>query len=1024
MTMTGDFPVMFLSQQAPPPPPETDNTPEESGGIMGFLTSMKESAESFLHSDGFGGIVQTILVLLGIIIAIAVIAIMSRYVVRWVHNYFRSLMNGKMVYNEIIYEGVVGGEGPRSIDLTHNMRNLMFAVKPGLEVYFSRPQVTIVIRNSEDDDSAHMFVGISKKHYDHSRLTSWATGMNCSLESVDVEDIGIITGAPAIAVVDRAEASNITDQPTNYTIGQVMSRIQEMTSTGVGGTIMLTFEPMRSGEGKLLINHVAGAAVKAGGSHMELDKGTRNTSVVTSNSPSRAVLATFSDNGDQQVSNSLIDLTISNIANLGWSLSTTTPQRRHMRTGWMALPGSFLLLLLSVLDSFPWWLSITVAVINLSVIMGLPWMSSFWVSLAAKKGALAIPPFFRYSLRRIATQRLLEISKFDIDSEQLGRNYVAQPSMPEVIPMYQTSMMQLTTMPTTGVGSINVASSAVPQVPMASSVLSDIDTFISNGDVIYTGMSAKSHEPVYRTAKDVNFGIALGGDAGSGKTNALMNDFLGMSRLSRKTNGIAGKMRINPCWFESKADDLGELIGMVKPYNPSVVKVHDAQSPSRLTLEGPRLGDEGVTIDQVTENINLMIDTMEAIWGGGSFGPRSRQIANSALTMAMLLKEDEIEKIFEGRVKNPDRPNIIHVMGLIVGTDPSIKIDERITEFAKDYGATLSDKTRKRLREVIAGMTKEEAKAEVRRRQTLQVAMDSMVNMYNIRDAIAPLQNKLPQLMFSEGLFNPYTEDGVLREEHSIDDFLTYGGPVIVDLTAAGSTMTTTRSRMFVMMIHYMVWQRLQKIAGGWAKEGKFTPIYVDEVTNFTGDKESDVGEGCANIIAEVRDQGRSYGVSHNVGFQNFRQMPDRVRAAVLSFQSLILLQFGNHEDINVIMNIMGEDSRYSANNVLMFPQGIGIARMVIGGTRRTPFTIKTPHIVAWSKALSKSRNSVSDAFDMIRDGEIKYLRREKKKKVDTNTVLTQGDRYESDYDNTVSSDYYGGGRHTEDDDEMPLSWD
>ena len=1006
--------------------PNPSPAPTDDGNGEGFLTTTTNAINGFFDWAGEG--FQTVVNVIGVIIALMVLIFLLRYVFRWVHHLFRRILTGEMVYNEIIYEGVVG-DGKKSIDLMNNMKNLMFPISSGLGVYFSRPRVSVVIRNSDEDDAAHMYVGISSKHYDESRLRAWASGMDCSIEPIDVEDIGIVASSPAVSVVSRPEASNISNSPVNSTVGNVMSRVQEMMTSGSGGTIMLTFEPMRHGEGKFLINHVTGAAIKAGGGQMALDQGPRNVSIVNSSMPSRGVLAAFSDDGDSSISRSLMDVTTSNIPSLGWSLYTTTPEKRHMRSGWVMIPLTLILVFLSLFNDFYWFITAPVLALNIAAIIGLPWLSSFWISLDAQRGSMAIPPFFYYSLRRIATQLWLRIYKLELDSGQLDRKYIAEPSTAEVIPLYQTSAMQFASMPTTGIGSVNLASSAVPQVPMASGVLNDIDNFVQTDDILYTGMSVKSNDPVYRTVKDINFGIALGGDAGSGKTNALMVDYLGMCRLSRKNSGLAGKMTINPIWFESKSDDLEELVDMVRQYDPRVVKIHDPKGKGRLALEGPRLGDDGVDIPMITENVNLLVDAMEAIWGGGSFGHRSRQIASSALTIAMLLNKEEIEEIFEGRIANPSRPNVIKVMNLIVGGDPSIKISDVITDRAKDYGATLRDPSRKRLKEIVSKMTKEEAKLEIKRRQTLQVAMDSMVNMYAVRDAISPLQNKLPQLIASEGMFDTITPDGELRQEYSVDAFLTYGGPVILDMTPSGSSLTRKMSQMFLMMIHYVIWQRIQKIAGGWAKQGKFINLYADEVTNFTGDKDSDSGEGCKNIIAEVRDQGRSYGVSHNIGFQNFTQMPDRVRAAVLSFQSIIFLQFTNNQDIKVIMDNLGDHTRYSSGNFPMFPQGIGVAKMTLGSTRRTEFTIKTPYAPEWSKALTKAKGRVPDAFEDIRAGEVSHIRREKKKKVKSDKVaIASDDRYNDDYDHNNVTDEFFSSMAGEDNpatgpDDKPLTW-
>ena len=103
--------------------PNPSPTPTDDGDGEGFLTTTTNAINGFFDWAGEG--FQTVVNVIGVIIALMVLTFLLRYVFRWVHHLFRRMLTGEMVYNEIIYEGVVG-DGKKSIDLMNNMKNLMF----------------------------------------------------------------------------------------------------------------------------------------------------------------------------------------------------------------------------------------------------------------------------------------------------------------------------------------------------------------------------------------------------------------------------------------------------------------------------------------------------------------------------------------------------------------------------------------------------------------------------------------------------------------------------------------------------------------------------------------------------------------------------------------------------------------------------------------------------------------------------------------------------------------------------------
>lgn len=945
-----------------------------------------------------------------LLVMIMIILSSGRFFFRYCYHFIRQKYLGKMIWNEIVYSGDVSEEElAGSIEQMDNMSQIMFQTTGKIFSFinWNRPMVSLMIRKDPDDDSVHVYVGIDRKHYKESSIQGFAQGSNCSIEETEFEDIGFKSQAPMTAIVDNYTPSRFSEQPTKSSIGGVVSRIQNLSHSD-GGTVLITYEPMIRTEQNLLEDHIN----SENSSDMMYSKVRDQVESFSGLCPSRGVIAGFSDNNNISMSESILRSTTRSIPNSGFSEDIRKYTDIQKKAGILTLFPVVILSVLSFFSLIPWWISIVSIVFVLPSLLGIPFFSSFWISKATSQGALPIPPFRRRSLRRFFEQWWhntfnLRGRRQSAQREENPRSntYVGKPSVAEVFPFYQTSLMQYVSMPINSRGGTNISKSVIPQVALPSSISQEVSKYTRFGDVIYEGISAKSNEPVYRTISDINFGIAIGGDAGSGKTNALMNNFLGMSRLSRKNDGLMGKkinsngdtITINPIWFETKSDDLSELIDYTDDYNPMVLSLHDSKENNRLALEGKRLQDDNTTIEDIKEQNNIMISAMKAIWGD-SFGPQSQRVAAYSLLIAYLLDKEGLDFLeFTSRLDNPDRPNIIHLMYLLINGDASLQVNKRLKEYADSKREILTNEQR------TAEFKAENGVEGIKLLKTLIISLDGLINLYDVPNAVAPLQNKLPQLLKSEGLFDTTTPTGEDRKEFDIKKLYTYGGPVIVDMTSKGSTLSENDSMIFVMMVHYLLWQSIKKNAGGWSKKGKFIPLYADEITNFTGRSSDELP--CATIIGEVRDQGRSYGVSHNVGFQNFGQLPKDTKDSILSFESKIFLKFGAKADQKEVIEQISIP-RFTEANVRSFPMGVGIAQLSIDKKPRSEFTIKTPYVGDWKKAISINED-INMAFESIKYDEIEMMKNEKKKKVDDKEVIKENTNNSShDYQSMPEEDY------------------
>lgn len=1021
------------------------NNTSDSGGfidkLVEWLSNMRDSIsasefEIFNFDMGEKNVMDIVMFIVNVfftvvtvVIGAFIIFVLAQYFFRFVYNKYRSVIGGKIIWSEVIYEGVISdNETNNSVGQMDNMANIMKNTATGINFgfQFNRPRYLVMIRLNPEDEQTHMYIGMDEKHYDENVLSSWASGANCSIERVDHDDIGFVSRAPMAIVREDYDTANFNDAPNNSTVGGVISRLQSSSGMKDGATVIISYEPMSNAEERLMKKKILSDNVAEGGDAAKLDLTARNVNIFLSKSPSRGTITAYSDTGDYSVSNSVLRTVSANMPSLGARTSAVRYETLHRRAGFFCIIPSILLTVLGLVGFVPLWMPLTLVGISLVALIGLPIMSSTWVAMASAQDANPpIPPFTRLSLRRIILSLLSKLRpKRYVDGNE--QSYVPEPSSREVIPLYQTSMMQFASMPRDGKGASNISSQAIPQVAMSSAVVQDISSDISQDRVALLGTSVRTFDPVMFTVKDLNYGIAMAGDRGSGKTNALSNLYAGVSHLSRNSKDYT----FTPFWLETKSDDIDGIVSNIKRYDPLVVNVHNRDTKKRVCFEGPRYED-GTDIAVVKKNVDTLISGMEKLWGAGLFGPRSKMVAHASLTIAMLINKKERDAMgISMRVANPDRPNIMEVVNLLIGADPTLNLvdtsrkvvapgggknkSEGIMErIASGYKSVLINPDKK------ASLMAKAGEREVTRLSELVPALDQLISLYQTPEAVNPLRNKIPVLLSSTGLWETITHSGEDREEIDLTTFIDYEGPVIVDLTNKNSSIASENTSMFSMLFHYMLWSAIKDHCAGWGARNKFTPIFVDELRNIVGDKNGESQLG--NIVAEVADIGRSYGASHSVGFQRYTQLPPEAVSTVRGMTSKLYFTLRDAQDRAVVMDQLGEKTRFAQENINSMPMGYCIADLRIGGVQRNVFTMKVPYFPVFVDTLNSS-HTVQDAFDRMLEDEKQKISEDKKKKAEDFSQAPVSANELRD-DSTNYDDAAHGNSPYDDGDSADLSW-
>lgn len=984
-------------------------------GFVDFLKRAKSAIDetpfgAFNFSMDTGGfmdivwlVVNIFFTVVTVILGAIIVGILGTYVWRYFYHKARPAIIGDIIWNEVIFDGIVSDtEWVNAGGQSDNMANIMKNDNAGMNfgIQYRRPRYLIAMRLSPEDEQLHMYIGVNRKAYNENVLAGWAAGANCSLEPVDFSDIGFVPRAPMTLVLQDYDTANFTEMPKDSTVGKVVRNLQNSSVMKEGGTVVVSYEPMSDREERATAARINAENYERGSEASRMDMTARNVNIFTSKTPCRGVITSFSDIGSYSSSKSLLDTVRGNIPNLGVRNFSAKYQDLHRKAGFLTILPSILLLVLGIIQFVPMWIPLIFVALSVLTIAGVPSLSATWVSKAsAKEMNPPIPPYLRVSPRRI----LNKMSRRVIPSKNPS-GYVPAPSMREVVPLYQASLMQFASMPKDGAR--NVAKNVIPQVPMSSSVNREIIDSIKSREVALMGTSVKTFDPVMFTTGDLNNGLAIAGSRGSGKTNALRVLYAGVSHLSATLDDY----RFTPFWLETKSEDLQELIDQVSPYDPKVVYAHDRNRDTRIAFEGRRFCD-GADMDEVKKNISNLVTSIEKLWNRESVGPQSKQVAHAAITLAMLLNKNELDELgISPRLTNSERPNIMQVTYYLIGADPSITMvaPQRRAQAGREQERGVLEVLAEKRRKIITSpklMSLVEAKRgrrEVERIQMMVPALDQLINLYWGDKALDPMKNKIPVLLKSEGMWETVKPDGTPRQEVPITSLLDYGKPVIVDLTENYSTLSSADKVQFSMLFHYMLWTGILEHCAGWGQKKKFTPIFVDELVYLTGTK-SDNAE-LSGILEEALNQGRSYGTSHFVGHQSYTQLPPEAENTVRGMKSQMYCFLPDSRDRDIVMSLIGDRTRYTSESIADMPMGYSIANMFIGNSRRSVFTMKTPYAPTYIEAL-KRKETVLGAFKELREQEKEAINRDKNKgRTDADIIATQ-DPYGDDLDMLTSMD-------------------
>jgi len=192
-------------------------------------------------------------------------------------------------------------------------------------------------------------------------------------------------------------------------------------------------------------------------------------------------------------------------------------------------------------------------------------------------------------------------------------------------------------------------------------------------------------------------------------------------------------------------------------------------------------------------------------------------------------------------------------------------------------------------------------------------------------------RSKVAELAKMEVWFDPR------RPRVDMETILARGDVVVINTGSplrGGSPPDSETSNAIQAMLMYRYWHAVRSSCSGWREQGRRQGVYADELSMLAG--------ASPEVVAAVRDQGRSYGVEPTFGCQYPDQLHPLVRATVSGYSTMVWLRQDADEIIRqAVTDVNKLGAEYSTADIAGLEPYHGILRTVVEGRVQAPFPLR-----------------------------------------------------------------------------------
>ncbi|MET4143824.1 type IV secretory system conjugative DNA transfer family protein [Arthrobacter sp. UYCo732] len=412
------------------------------------------------------------------------------------------------------------------------------------------------------------------------------------------------------------------------------------------------------------------------------------------------------------------------------------------------------------------------------------------------------------------------------------------------------------------------------------------------------------------------FGVAVVGKPGSGKS-LLVRSLFGWHCLERvNPTGKPGYPGTNNTLiaFESKGDGVAKYVDWAHKLGDKVLTIDVADPRTRGIDLFAVPGDNAA-------KALFFTNAMKYTFGAEAIGVRSFPTIVSVLTAAMSVDDrvlDSIEDRDERILKHGMSP-IYYAYQLLAGT--SDKIAVQLALGIKALGVKLRERG-----------TPDE---------TLEQAYIAISSLFEDRTESArrpflePPRNKFEQLLLLEDWWSPE------RKKVSWTAILEGHRSVVINTgsSPSGVLLEDEQNQQISSLLMFSLQNALKRTCSGWLEAERSVSIFADELSLLAGTS--------PEVIAWIRDQGRSYGIRAILATQRPEQLGAALRNNFLTYSTLISFAQTDVSTAGEVAANVGSNGEWTTEDIQHLEPYHVVVRSEVEQRRQSAFIVKLPNFEA-----------------------------------------------------------------------------
>lgn len=418
--------------------------------------------------------------------------------------------------------------------------------------------------------------------------------------------------------------------------------------------------------------------------------------------------------------------------------------------------------------------------------------------------------------------------------------------------------------------------------------------------------------PVHIAAGDMLFGVGALGRAGSGKSQLVR--FLFAWTLAERLrpscrDGFPGA-RSTLVAFESKGDGAAVYAqwGRTLGHEPVVIEVADPASPAIDLFDVP---------GTVKERAEFFANAMQYAADDGSIRDRSFATLVQVFTAALAVTPD-VAGTVEGVAADGDPVYFAHLLLGGEGDKVGVALAAAVmSEAVRLEGAGRPDESLSLARRALAPLY--EGRSEAARRPFLEAPVNKVSQLLAAGSWWSASRPRMGWSKLLEGGYVVVVNTGVTRDGRQVEDRL---------------------NGWMSALLMFGLRHAIMRTCSGWNEQGRSVCLFADELSLLAG--------ASPEVITWLRNQGRSYGVRPVLATQYPDQLNQEVRAALLSFSTLLTFaQDAGKTATDAAADMAADGSEWNQADVVNLPRFTAIMRTNVNQTRVPACTVTVANFEA-----------------------------------------------------------------------------